>query len=174
MDDRPAPLPRISSRTIAMVAVAVLIVIAIAGIVLAGLRSRGGSPETAGPSDATQQDAPPLTAAASAAEAEDEAAPNLVVFASASHQLSGKASTKLVHLAETAKKEHRSVVIATRIEARSDRAEQRELAKERAVAVRQVLEANGVSLGTMRIEISELPTGLVPPRDANRVELTLR
>ena len=49
-----------------------------------------------------------------------------------------------------------------------------ELAKKRAFAVRQVLEANGVPLGTMRIEIAELPTGLVTASEANRVDLALR
>jgi hypothetical protein len=49
MDDRQAAPPRNSSRTMAMVAVAVLIVIAIAGIVLAGLRSKTPLPASRQP-----------------------------------------------------------------------------------------------------------------------------
>ncbi len=157
-----------------MAAVAVLVVIAIGGIVLAGLRGRGAPVDVPAGADATQAGAPAMTATASAVAAEAEAGPNQVVFAPASDQLSGPAATKLMRIAQTAHKESRTVVIASKIEARADRLEQMELAKKRALTVRQVLEANGVPLGTMRIEIAELPTGLVSVREANRIDLALR
>jgi hypothetical protein len=46
-----------------------------------------------------------------------------------------------------------------------------DLARKRTLAVRQVLEQNGVPLGMMRVEISELPRGLVSAAEANRVEV---
>ena len=55
MDEtKPAP-PRNSSRTLVIALVAVLIVVAIAGIVLAGLRGRSAGSDPAAPSSSTQQ-----------------------------------------------------------------------------------------------------------------------
>ena len=115
-----------------------------------------------------------MTAAASAAEAEDDAAPNMVVFAPGSNKLSAKGTAKLNLLAEQAKKDHRKIAISSRVEAKGDRAAQMELAQQRSNSVRQVFQSNGIPLGIMSIEIAELPAGLVPPRLADRVELTLR
>ena len=173
---QPAPLHS-PSRTAAKLAVAVLVAIAIGGIVLTGLRQRA-SREDQGIGAATQEGASPLTgaasAAAAAAAAEDAAGPNGVLFAPSSDRLSEPARAKVVRIAETARKEHRTVAITTKFEARGDRARERTLAQNRAVAIRQVLEANGILLGSMRIQISELPTGLVSPAEANKVELELR
>ena len=175
MPDRKASSRSNSSRTLAKVAVAVLIVIAIAGFLLAGLRSRSPAPGQADGSDATPEAASSMTGAASEAVAEDAAGgPTGVVFAPNSDRLSAGAAAKMQRLAETARKEHRAVSIQAKIEARSDRAEQMALARKRTVAVRQVFEERGISLGTMQIEISELPAGLVPPAVANRVEVVFR
>jgi outer membrane protein OmpA-like peptidoglycan-associated protein len=170
---RPTP-PRNPSRTLAIAAVAVLVVIAIAGIVLAGLRGRGAPADGRAGADATQAAAPAMTAAVSSGIGAADAGPNQIVFPAASDQLSEAASTKLVKFAESLKKDNRLVVIATKIEARQDRNEQMELAKKRAYAVRQVLEGRGIALATMRIEITELPKGLVTARDGNLVEVVLR
>jgi outer membrane protein OmpA-like peptidoglycan-associated protein len=174
---QPAPL-RTPSRTAAKLAVAVLVAIAIGGIVLTALRQRASS-EDPGIGAATPEGAPPLTAAASAATAaaaaaEDAAGPNGVVFAPSSDQLSEPARAKVVRIAETAINQHRKVAITTKFEALGDRARQRTLAQNRAVAIRQVLVAHGVLLGSMQIQISELPAGLVSPAEANKVELELR
>ncbi len=174
MDDRQPPPPRNSSRTLAMIAVAVLVVIAIAGIVLATLRPRGAPADTPVAADATQTAASAMTSDSAAAEAEAAAGPNQVVFAPASDQLSEPASLKLLRIAATAKKEKKTVLIASQIEARADRASQMELAQKRAIAVRGVLEANGVALGAMQIQIAEVPLGLVSKSDANRVDVALR
>jgi outer membrane protein OmpA-like peptidoglycan-associated protein len=176
MDDRKPPPPRNSSRTLAMVAVAVLVVIAIAGIVLATLRQRGApAAETPAVADATQAAASAMTAAASAAvAAEAEAGPNQVVFAPDSDELSEPATAKLLRLADAAKKAKRPLVIAGKVEARPDRNQRMELAKRRAFAVRGVLETNGVPLSSMQIQIAEVPLGLVSANDANRIEVTPR
>jgi outer membrane protein OmpA-like peptidoglycan-associated protein len=172
MDESKTPPPRIASRTAVMAAVAVLIVIAIAGIVLASLRGRAGSPAVSG-SDSTQGSGSPLTGGP-AAGAADDGAPNEVVFAPASAQLSPSALAKLALLADTAKKEGRTVVVATKIEANAERAQNMEMAKKRAFNVRGALTTGGVSLSMMRIEVSELPAGLVPASAAHRVEVVLR
>ena len=64
-----------------------------------------------------------------------------------------------------------AVAIVAKIDARAGRRGQMDLARKRTLAVRQVLESNGIPLGTMRVEISELPTGLVSAAEANRVEV---
>ena len=173
MDERQPPLPRNSSRTWAIVAVAVLVVVAIAGIMLASVRP--GSPGDApAASTATPVGASAMTAASAAAASEAEGGPNQIVFASLSDQLSESSSAKLVRIADSARKAKRSVVIASKIEARPDRLEQMELAKRRAFAVRGALEKSGVGLATMSIELAELPTGVVTPAEANRIDVSLR
>ena len=157
-----------------MAAVAVLVVIAIAGIVLAGLRGRplsGGSETVADP---THQDAAPPTPAPPELPGEAGSGPNQIVFAPVSDGLSAPAKAKVQRVAETAKTESRTVVIAAKIEDRGDRDEQMELAKKRASAVRQLLEASGMSTRAIRIEIAQMPRGLVTVREANRIELALR
>lgn len=154
--------------------VAVLIAIAIAGFVLAGLKQRAVAPAQPAATDATQEAVPPLTGAASA-PVEDASVPaNHIVFVPASDRLSDAAATKVVLIAEQAKKGHHRIAISSDIEARPDRVEQRELAQRRSIAVRQVLETNGIPLGTMRIEIHEVPTGVVAPADLNRLVLALQ
>src|SRR5450755_593934 len=136
MEEAKTPPPRIASRNAVMAAVAVLIVIAIAGIVLASLR-RTGAPGVAGP-DSTQASAAALTGGGAAAAADDSPA-NVVVFAPASDQLSPLALAKIAVLADKAKKEGRSVVVATKIEANAERAQNMDLAKRRAFNVRSAL-----------------------------------
>ena len=85
MDER-QPLPtRNSSRTLAKIAVAALVVIAIAGIVLATLRPRGtaDTPVAEGATQAASSamTAPPPLATASQVAAEAAAGPNQVAFA---------------------------------------------------------------------------------------------
>jgi outer membrane protein OmpA-like peptidoglycan-associated protein len=176
MEERKTPPPRIASRTAVMAAVAVLIVIAIAGIVLASMRGRTASPEGTGPQSTQAGASAPTGTSASGQSAgvADEGGPNEVFFAPGSDQLSPAATAKLTLLASTAKKEGRSVVVATKIEANADRVKNMEMAKKRAYNVRGVLTTGGVSLSVMKIEVSELPVGLVPPSIANRVEVALR
>ena len=174
MDDRRPPQLRNPSRTAAKVAVVVLIVIAIAGLVL-GLRSRPSATGQAGTAaDATPQAVPPLTVAASAPAEEAGVAPNHISFPPASDRLSEVSTAKVVRIAETAKKQHHAIAIASTVEARADRAEQMELARKRSVAVRQVLESNGIPLGTMRIEIQEVPVGSVNAAAANQIAVNFR
>jgi len=172
MEQRQPPPLRNPSRTMAKAAVAVLIGIAIAGFVLAGLKPRATVPGQTAAADATPEPSAPLTAAASV-PVEDVPA-NHIIFVPASDRLSEAAAAKVVLLAEQAKKGHLRVAISSEVEARADRPEQMELARRRTVAVRQVLESNGVPLGTMQIVIHEVPTGVVAPTALNRLVVALQ
>ena len=171
MEVSKTPQPRIASRTVVMIAVAVLVVIAVAGIVLASLRGRSGSPEVAVPGSTQGSGSSPTGGPSTAAA--DDGGPNEVVFAPTSDQLSPAAVAKLALLADSAKKGSHTVSVAAKIEASGDRDGQRELAKKRAYNVRGVLEQRGVPLGTMRIEVTELPAGLAPPAARQRIEIVL-
>ncbi|HEY2558373.1 MAG TPA: hypothetical protein VGI48_01525 [Caldimonas sp.] len=153
---------------------AVLIVIAIAGFVLAGLRSRAPAPEQAASVDPTPEAAAPLTAAtAPARPAAAEAAdlPNQIAFASASASLSEDQAAKVRKLATTAQTQRHSVGILSKAEVGSS---QFGLAQQRTQVVRQTLEQSGVPLGRMTIEISQVPRGNLSAADANRVEVVMR
>ncbi len=173
-ESKPAP-PRHSSRTLVIALVAVLIVVAIAGIVLAGLRGRptGAGPVAALPS-ATQQPGSTPTAAAPAIAAEVGAGPNQLGFASGSDMLSPMSLKKIVDVANSAKKDSHTIVIAARLEGGSEREQRMELAKKRADAVRRALQSAGMPVSALRVQISELPAGLVPKLDADRLELSMK
>ncbi|HEY2187188.1 MAG TPA: hypothetical protein VGH48_01345 [Caldimonas sp.] len=174
MDDRRPPPLRNSSRTAAEVAVAVLIVIAIAGFVLAGLRSRAPAPEQATAVDPTPETAAPLTAAPAAAASglvQPADLPNQIAFAATSASLSEEQAAKVRKLATTAQTQRHSIGILSKAEAGSP---QFSLAQQRTLVVRQTLEQSGVPLGRMTIEISQMPHGSITAADANRVEVVMR
>jgi hypothetical protein len=157
-----------------MAAVAVLVVIAIAGIVLTGLRGRAPSGAGAIDPDTTRGGAPGLTPPVPIPPGEAEAGPNQLVFAPKSSLLSLPAIAKLERIAKAAKAETRSVLIALKIEIRGDRDEQSELANKRVSAVRQVLEENGIPTGAISWTIAEMPKGLVTVPELNRADLILK
>jgi len=161
MDQRQPPPPRNPSRTFAMVGVAVLLVIAIAGIVLATLQ-RGLPPDWLGAGDETQPASARMT---------EEGAPNQVAFAPDSAQLPSAANAKLLRLAEKVSKDKQSLTILGKIDARPDsKAQRMELARRRAIAVRGVVEANGVPLARMETRTEELASALGTATDWNRIE----
>ena len=170
MDDRQASPTRNSSRTVAKYAVAVLVVIAIAGIVLAIVQ---GSPPAA---DETPLAPAPMTAASAAViAAEAEARPNEIVFAPDSAQLSSTARAKLLGIAEKAKADKQPLTIIGRVEPAPDGKEQRtQLARKRAIAVRGVLEENGIPLSKIETRIEGMASGLAAVKGANRIEVNPR
>ena len=177
MSERTSLRGRMSLQALAKFTVAVLVLIAIAGFVLATIRGRNVSgvsvstPSTAGV---------PATMTTAARPTEDEiraetdAGPNGLVFAPNSDQISDRAAAKLEHLAIAARDAKRAVTIGAKIEIRGDRSDQMELAKKRTFAVRSALNAQGIPLGTISIHIDEMPKGLLPSKQANRVEVALR
>jgi hypothetical protein len=172
MNERQPPPTRNPSRTLAKVGVAVLLVIAIAGIVLATLQ-KGLPPEGPVAGDATQAGSAPMTgAAASAAAAEAEGLPNHIMFAADSPRLSSAATVKLEALAEKAKSDKRLLTIVAKVERKGEGKEQRlQLARTRTIAVRGALERNGVPLSRMETRIEEPAFGLIGDKEANRIEV---
>jgi len=181
MDERQPPPPRNSSRTVAKIAVAVLVVIAIAGIVLATLRGRGAPADTPVAADSTQGAASSPTAGganaaatAAAVAGEAEAGPNQVAFAPGSDALSEPATTKLMKLADAAVKQKRAVTITAKFEAsRPDQQKLQALAMTRAAAVRSVLEQNKVQLTRMTTKTVSRAYGEASASELNRVDVEL-
>ena len=158
-----------------MIAVAVLMVIAIAGIVLASLQ-RGPPTDEAVAADETHAASAAMTSASTpAAAAEVEGLPNQVVFAADSAQLSSAATAKLQGLAEKARAGKLLLTIVGRFEVRGEGNEQRrQLTRSRTIAVRGALEANGVPLKRMETRIEETAFGPAAAKDANRIEVDPR
>jgi hypothetical protein len=169
MDERKTPAPRTASRTAVMAAVAVLVVIAIAGIVLASLR-RAGPADVAAGTDSTQ----PSASAPTATRQVDDGSADELVFTPGSDQLSAAVQAKVAALAATAKKEARTVVVKAEIESNPQRAQSMDLAKRRVFNVRGALTGGGISLAMMRVEVTELPPGHVTPRAAQLVKVEFR
>ena len=161
--DSSKPMQRTSSRTLVIAAVALLIVIAIAGIVLAG-RSSAPAPAGAGSGPAsTQAEASGPTSGA-----------NEVVFAPGSDKLPTQSSESIARFSEGARGVGGTVRMTARYLTGADKAKDLELAKGRTSAVRHALQANGVKAEQMQVELVEMPAGALNDKDANRVEMALR
>lgn len=175
MEQGAAP-QRNPSRTLVVIAVGVLIVIAIAGIVLAGMKGKGpAAGNDAATTSSTPASAAAMTEGASAVAVADDEGPNRIHFAAQSDKLPPGAAAKVTQLAETARTRNNVVVVASKIEAAgASRDGALDLAKRRADAVRHSLMSNGIAAQNVRIEIVEMPPGLVPAKDVDRAELTMR
>ena len=172
MPDRKSSSTSNSSRTVAKVAVAVLIVIAIGGFVLAGLKAGKSAPEQAVAADSTQEPAvAPTTGAAlpdAAASAEATELPShIVAFAPSAANLSEKELAKVRTMAETAKKKNRAIEIVSTVEE-----SQFGLAQQRVSLVRQTLVDNGVPLTRMSTQVSKVAHGAAT--EANFVAMNLK
>jgi outer membrane protein OmpA-like peptidoglycan-associated protein len=154
-----------SSRSIAIGAVALLIVVAIAGIVLAGRHAPApDTPGAAGGSVTTPQ----VVTAPTAAN------PNEVVFAAGSAKLPATAAESITKFAESARAGGNGVRMSARFLTGENKARDLELAKGRTTAVREKLQAAGVAPEKMQIELVEMPAGSLTEANSNRVDLTLR
>ena len=171
---------RSSSRSLAIAAVALLIVVAIAGIVLAGRSGeapRGGAAPVAAAPAATPAPAPanglssttPRVAATPTAPS-----PNEVMFAPGSDKLPGRAGETIARFAEAARKSNNGVRLSTRYLTGENKARDFDLAKARAAAVRHALEAEGITGEKMQTELIEVPPAVLDAKAANRVDLILR
>jgi hypothetical protein len=154
-----------SSRSIAIGAVGLLIVVAIAGIVLAG-RNAGSptAPGAAGGPVTTQPGASGPTAVN----------PNEVVFAGGSAKLPATATESIAKFAESARAGSNGVRVSARFITGENKARDLELAKGRTTAVREALKADGIAPEKMQIELVEMPAGSLTEANSNRVDLTLR
>jgi hypothetical protein len=156
---------RNSSRIVATAIVALLIIV-IAGIVLAG-RKPAPTPIAAAPV--------PVPASTPAAASAPTPAPlNDVTFAAGSDKLPAEASQTIVRFAEAVHNSGNGVRITARYLTGENKARDLELAQARAAVVHHAFEADGVASEHMQTELIEMPSGSFKPGDANRIELTLR
>ena len=156
------------SRTVVIAAVILLIVVAIAGIVLAGRR-------TAAPIQGTAAAVPvaPL-ASTPLVEAAPTASLNEVVFAAGSDKLPAQSSESIAKFSEAARGVGGQIRLSARFLTGTNKARDLDLAKSRTAAVRHALQANGVKAESMQVEMVEMPAGALTEKDANRVELSMR
>ena len=112
---------------------------------------------------------PPFAATATETVAE------ILYFAVGSADLPADASAKLARLADAARASTvTSVQISGYHDASGGAAKNAELAKQRALAVRHALEANGVSPDRLQMSKPVETTGGTDPKDAHRVEMRLQ
>lgn len=156
------------SRTVVIAVVLVLIVVAIAGIVLAGRR-------TASPTQGTAAAVPETPSASTPqAAAGPTSGPNEVVFAAGSDKVPPQASESIARFSEAARGVGGQIRLSVRYLTGANKARDLELAKSRSAAVRHALESNGVKAEAMQVEMVEMPAGALTDKDANRVELSMR
>jgi len=96
---------------------------------------------------------------------------NHIVFAPDSDQLSPAAVAHIKQMAESTKNATSAIVLSGKIEAASDRTARMDLAKKRITVVRRALQAHGLEPGRLRVEVAEYPVGVVPPREADIIEM---
>lgn len=126
----------------------------------------------------TQRAAPPATGAAPAspmANADASAPDARVYFETGSDTLSNDAQAALASAADAARADgSKSLLISGFHDASGDAAQNAELAKKRALAVRHALEANGVTPDRLVLDKPALTTGGADAREARRVDVRLR
>lgn len=126
----------------------------------------------------TQRATPPAKAAAPAsamANADASAPEARVYFETGSDALSNEAQAALASAAEAARADgSRSLLISGFHDASGDAAQNAELAKKRAMAVRHALEANGVTPDRLVLDKPALTSGGSDAREARRVDVRLR
>ena len=161
-------------RGLILAAVALLIIVAIAGIVLARKNSGSKAPIE------TQATAPaPAPAEVASAVSTPEApyvltsGPNEVVFEIGLAKLLTEGSESIVKFSDSARGAPGMVRMTARYPAGPNKDKDLALAKERAAAVRHALESNGIKSERVQTEMIEMPAGTVSRREAGRVELSL-
>lgn len=114
--------------------------------------------------------------AAAAMPSADAAAPDArVYFETGSDALSNEAQAALASAADAARADgSKSLLISGFHDASGDAAQNAELAKKRAIAVRHALEANGVTPDRLVLDKPALTTGGADAREARRVDVRLR
>lgn len=160
------------SRNLVIALVILLIVVAIAGIVLAGRRTAAPKQGTAAavpdaPATATQQ----IAIAPTAAPVDSM---NEVVFAAGSDRLPPTSSESIAKFSDAARGVGGQIRLSARFLTGANKVRDLELARARTAAVRHALQANGVKAEKLQVEMVEMPPGALTDRDANRVELSMR
>jgi outer membrane protein OmpA-like peptidoglycan-associated protein len=175
MSEQKKPPQSNSSRTVVIFAVAVLIVVAIAGIVLAGRKAPAPAPEAAvAGTPATPAATPSSGSTPQATGSPTDPLPKDVAFAAGSDKLPAGSNEGLARFADAARSSASSVRLSARFLTGANKERDFELAKARTGAIRHALEANGLGSGKMQVELIEMPDGSLTPDAGNRVDLTLR
>ena len=153
------------TQNYALMVLAGLIALVIAGVLMLAARSGHGG--------ATKAPSATTTAVAAAIAGEPE---GRVFFGVGSDALPPEASETLVKVADAARAASGKVVLISGFhDASGDAATNAELAKKRALAVRHALEANGVAPDRLVMDKPMLTTGGgADAREARRVEMRLR
>ena len=122
------------------------------------------------------QAAVPNSAAAAAMASADADEPEArVYFETGSEALSNDAQAALTRAADAARADgSKSLLISGFHDGRGDPAQNEELAKKRAIAVRHALEANGVTPDRLVLDKPAATTGGTDTREARRVDVRLR
>ncbi len=157
------------SQSYALMVLAGVVALVIAGVIALAVSTT--MPTTMG-SPAARPAAP---AAAMASKADAGQADGRVYFDLGSAALPADAAAELDRVATAARAgTNATVLISGYHDATGDAAQNAELAKERAQAVRHALEANGVAPDRLVMAKPVVAEGGTDPREARRVELRLR
>ena len=160
MADAKAQQPGNASRVAAILAVVVLIMVAIAGIVLADRQRAGSTDGRAGSTD--HAGAPPTVK------------PVDVRFEPGSDKVPPAARTPIAEFAEAARSAGGLVRVISRYATGDARLQNFDLAKSRAGALQHAMEADGVDIRKVQIELSEVPAAGVGSGDVDRLQLLLQ
>jgi len=157
------------AQSYALMVLAGLIALVVGGVLALAIFSTQRAKPPANPAAPTNATA---AAMASADAAEPEAR---VYFETGSDALSNEAQAALTRAADAARADgSKSLLISGFHDASGDAAQNAELAKRRAIAVRHALEANGVTPDRLVLDIPALTTGDADAREARRVDVRLR
>jgi len=166
-----SPVQRTPSRTAIIALVVVLIVIAIAGIVLAGRRTVSPVPGTAAALPKPALANPPLSTPQ--VEAAPTLKPNEVLFAVGSDRLPAEASDQIAKFADRARAAGGMVRSSAKYANGPNKVGDLALCKSRTAAVRHALESNGIKPEAMQVEIIEMPPGTLHHSDGEIVVMSL-
>ena len=154
---------------------ALMVLAGVVGLVIAGVIALAVS-RTMGAAAKGPAKIAAVSTAATAATAANAAEPDgRIYFETGSDALPADASAVLVRVADAARANAGKVVqISGYHDASGDPAKNAELAKNRAMAVRHAIEANGVAPDHLVMDKPKVTTGDGDAREARRVELRLR
>ena len=157
------------AQSYALMVLAGVVALVIAGVLALAIAStqRAKPPAMAG--------APTSTNAAAMASTDAADPEARVYFETGSDALSNEAQAALTRAADAARADAgKSLLISGFHDASGDAAQNAELAKKRAMAVRHALEANGVTPDRLVLDKPALTTGGADAREARRVDVRLR
>jgi outer membrane protein OmpA-like peptidoglycan-associated protein len=172
------------AQNFALMAVAAVVALVIAGVLALAISTTMGGARGAAANTAVAATAGPAMPASGSSVTQADAAaavPNFgpadgrIYFELASDALPADAQADLARIADAARADPGKVVLISGFHDESgDASKNAELAKNRAVAVRHALEANGVARERLVMDKPRVTLGGADAREARRVEMRLR